>query len=92
MNLLTHTQKLQKLIFQYPNPSHLPLEQVSEWYQLFIDVLIDHNHYYYVDAAPMISDLEYDQLFAYLKGIEEYFPHLISSNSPTQSLIGQLAD
>lgn len=40
----------------------------------------------------MISDLEYDQLFAYLKGIEEYFPHLISSNSPTQSLIGQLAD
>ncbi|MBQ2600357.1 hypothetical protein II582_03150 [bacterium] len=31
-----------------------------------------------MDSAPIISDFEYDQLFAYLKKIEEDFPYLIS--------------
>ena len=40
----------------------------------------------------MISDKEYDDLFDYLKKIEEYFPHIISWNSPTQWLVWQIAE
>ncbi|MDO4714069.1 MAG: hypothetical protein Q4B28_05535 [bacterium] len=92
MTLATTTQHLQLFIKQNPNPQDLPLEQLPHRYQQFVDALIDHNHLYYIDAKPIISDVEYDTLFAYLKKIEEYFPHLISSNSPTQALIGQLSE
>lgn len=92
VTLATTTQQLQLLIEQNPNPQDLPLEQLPHHYQQFVDTLIDHNHLYYIDAKPIISDLEYDILFAYLKKIEEYFPYLISSNSPTQALIGQLSE
>lgn len=77
---------------QHPQVSELDFLVVKEKYQELIDVLVEHNHLYYVEASPMIADGEYDELFAYLKQIEEYFPQLISSNSPTQSLIGQLAE
>ena len=33
-----------------------------------------------------------DKLFDFLKRIEAYFPQLISSNSPTQALIGQISE
>jgi DNA ligase (NAD+) len=68
------------------------LTNISELYQDLIDNLTEHNHLYYVQAKPIISDGEYDQLFDFLKRIEEEFPYLISSNSPTQSLIGQIAE
>lgn len=54
--------------------------------------MTDHNHLYYIEAKPIISDAQYDALFAYLKAIEEYYPAIISGTSPTQSLVGQLAE
>lgn len=87
MNLSEQTIALQHFIQYYPQVSELDFLLIKEKYQEFIDVLIEHNHFYYVEARPIISDVEYDQLFSYLKQIEEYFPQLISSNSPTQSLI-----
>lgn len=86
------TLNLQKFMAEYPHAQELNLEQARAKYQEFIDVISDHNHLYYIDAKPIISDVEYDQLFSYLKQIEEYFPQLISSNSPTQALIGQLSE
>lgn len=70
----------------------IPEAELKLIYQDFVDVLTDHNHCYYIEAKPIISDAEYDELFAYLKAIEEYFPHLISSVSPTQGLVAQLAE
>ena len=86
------TLNLQKFMTEYPHAQELNLEQARAKYQEFIDVISDHNHFYYIDAKPIISDVEYDQLFSYLKQVEEYFPQLISSNSPTQALIGQLSE
>ena len=86
------TLNLQKFMAEYPHAQELNLEQARAKYQEFIDVISDHNRLYYIDAKPIISDVEYDQLFSYLKQIEEYFPQLISSNSPTQALIGQLSE
>ncbi len=43
-----------------------------------------HNHLYYVEASPEISDGEYDGLFRRLVALEEAFPDLVTSVSPTQ--------
>jgi len=90
--LQTITKSLQQFIQQNPSPNTISEGQISPLYQQFIDCLTDHNHLYYIESSPIISDKEYDDLFSYLKQIEEYFPHIISSNSPTQNLIGQIQE
>ena len=45
-----------------------------------------HDRKYYVEAAPDISDTEYDRLMARLKRLEAEHPELISPDSPTQRL------
>ena len=46
--------------------------------------LADHNHRYYVLDSPVVSDAEYDRLFAELKAIEAEHPELATPDSPTQ--------
>lgn len=43
-----------------------------------------HEYRYYVMNEPLISDLEYDQLFKSLEKIEATDPSLIKADSPTQ--------
>jgi DNA ligase (NAD+) len=43
-----------------------------------------HNHLYYVLDSPEISDAEYDRLFDELLALEEKYPELVASDSPTQ--------
>lgn len=43
-----------------------------------------HDRKYYIEAAPEISDLEYDRLLAQLKALEVKHPELITPDSPTQ--------
>ena len=45
-----------------------------------------HDQKYYVEAAPEISDLEYDRLIERLKSLEGEHPELISPDSPTQRI------
>jgi DNA ligase (NAD+) len=49
----------------------------------------DHNRRYYEEAAPAVSDREYDRLYKELVDLETRFPGLISSNSPTQRVGGK---
>ena len=52
--------------------------------------LIDeHNRRYFDEAAPTISDREYDQLFRELSDLEKRFPKLANPDSPTQRVGGQ---
>ncbi len=48
------------------------------------EVIRHHNHLYYVEARPEISDGEYDNLYRRLKTLEEAFPQLVTADSPTQ--------
>ncbi len=48
-----------------------------------------HNRLYYVDAAPEISDREFDRLLKQLEAIEAQHPELVSPDSPTQRVGGQ---
>ncbi|HOA73268.1 MAG TPA: NAD-dependent DNA ligase LigA [Phycisphaerae bacterium] len=48
-----------------------------------------HDYAYYVLAEPVISDREYDRLFAELKQLEAEHPELVTPDSPTQRVGGQ---
>lgn len=50
-----------------------------------------HNHNYYVDNAPTISDFEFDLLMNELQTLEKMFPQFASANSPTQHVGSDLA-
>lgn len=43
-----------------------------------------HNYRYYVLDDPEVPDAEYDRLFRELQALEERYPALVSSDSPTQ--------
>ena len=93
MHLWEQTKIIQTYIQE--NPSIDTISDSDELHKIYgelIDCLVDHNHFYYIESAPIISDKEYDDLFAYLKKIEELHPEIISSNSPTQSLVGQVSE
>lgn len=47
-----------------------------------------HNHLYYVEARPLISDKEFDLLLRELQDIEARFPDLITPDSPSQRVGG----
>ena len=92
MTLSEQTKILQAYIKENKNISQISQTEISKIYQDLIDCITDHNHIYYIESSPIISDFEYDELFDYLKRIEEYFPFLISGNSPTQKLINQIQE
>ena len=54
-------------------------------------VLLQHHaHRYYTLDAPEIADTEYDRLFQELQAIEAAHPDLLTADSPTQRVIGQV--
>ena len=55
-------------------------------------LLQHHAHRYYVLDAPEIPDAEYDRLFRELQALEAEHPGLLSADSPTQRIIGQVLD
>ncbi|MCH5211033.1 MAG: NAD-dependent DNA ligase LigA [Oscillospiraceae bacterium] len=48
-----------------------------------------HNHKYYVDDAPEISDFEFDALLVELEQLEEKYPEYKKTNSPTARVGGE---
>jgi DNA ligase (NAD+) len=48
-----------------------------------------HDHRYYVENDPVISDAEYDELMEKLVVLEEKFPDLRDEDSPTQRVGGE---
>jgi len=49
-----------------------------------IELINEHNYQYYVLDNPNISDSDYDKLFQELLNIENNYPELLTSNSPSQ--------
>jgi DNA ligase (NAD+) len=52
--------------------------------QALRDVLRFHEHRYYIQNDPLVSDFEYDSLYKQLEAFEKENPDLIVSDSPTQ--------
>ena len=43
-----------------------------------------HNQAYYVHDAPLVTDAQYDTLMRELQSLEATYPHLVTTDSPTQ--------
>jgi DNA ligase (NAD+) len=54
--------------------------------------ILEHDHRYYTLSEPVISDVEYDALMRRLRELESERPDLITSDSPTQRVSGQVAE
>jgi len=65
---------------------------VSEKERVFVlrQELKCHNALYHTDDSPEISDFEYDVLYKELVQLEEKHPELVSKDSPTQRVGGEL--
>ena len=53
------------------------------------DEIRKHDQLYYEEAAPIISDREYDRLYKELVDLEAKFPDLVTPDSPTQRVGGK---
>ena len=51
-----------------------------------------HDHLYYVESRPEVSDAEYDALMRELRALEAEFPELVTPESPTQRVAGTPLD
>src|SRR5689334_11461943 len=49
-----------------------------------------HNHLYHVEARPEITDREYDRLMQELIDLEREHPELVTEDSPTQRVGGDV--
>lgn len=65
-------------------PDALSPEAAAAQARELAEALRRHNHLYYVEARPEISDAEYDRLFSRLQALEEAWPELRTADSPTQ--------
>ena len=69
----------------------LPSEAREEHRRLS-DLIRKHQHAYYVLAAPVVSDREFDRLYRSLQDLEERHPELITPDSPTRRVGGEPAE
>ena len=65
-----------------------PIQRHSE----LVTLIAYHRQRYYQDAAPEISDAEYDELESELRDLEFAFPELITEQSPSQTVGGGVAE
>ncbi|PHX94457.1 MAG: DNA ligase (NAD(+)) LigA [Pedosphaera sp.] len=66
--------------------------QAKSRHALLADEIRRHDHAYYVEARPAVSDREYDLLYAELLALEKEFPDLVTQNSPSQRVGGGLTE
>jgi DNA ligase (NAD+) len=65
-------------------------EQAQQRIEVLTGELNRHNHLYYVDSAPVISDREFDLLMEELQHLEQQFPQFADPASPTNRVGGEV--
>ncbi|OFI38713.1 DNA ligase (NAD(+)) LigA [Arthrobacter sp. SW1] len=69
----------------------IPAESVREEYDNLADLVRKHRYAYYQEDAPTISDAEFDALYRRLEELEALHPELVSNDSPTQEVGGEVS-
>ena len=65
-------------------PARLGPEEAAQEIKRLAAEIDRHDHLYYNEAAPEVSDFEYDRLFRRLLELEKAHPRLRTPDSPTQ--------
>ena len=66
----------------------MTLVQAKVRHAQLVEEIRRHDHAYYVEAKPAISDFAYDQLYHELLELEKQFPELATADSPSQRVGG----
>lgn len=66
------------------------MKEIQEKIIRLRDELHQHNHRYYIEDAPIISDFAFDQLLEELQELEIQYPQFQDQNSPTQRVGGDV--
>ena len=69
-----------------------PGAKIARRVQHLRDQIRHHDYRYYVLDRPTISDAAYDALMRELQGLEDQYPALITPDSPTQRVAGQVRE
>ena len=69
----------------------MSLEEIKKQIEKLRKEIKRHDYLYYVLNQPEISDYEYDQLMKKLQDLEKKYPQLITPDSPTQRVSGEVA-
>ncbi len=70
--------------------SKMDREEAAKRIMELSDQLEHHNHLYYVEVKPVISDKDFDLQMKELESLEAQWPELASPNSPTQRVGGDI--
>ncbi|MCQ1987854.1 NAD-dependent DNA ligase LigA [Arthrobacter sp. zg-Y844] len=68
-----------------------PAEDLREEYQTLADQVRRYRFAYYNEDAPLVSDAEFDRLYRRLEEIEALHPELVTNDSPTQEVGGEVS-
>lgn len=68
------------------------INQAKNRIEELIELIKKYNHHYYNMDNPIVSDAEYDKLYNELLSLENEFPELITTDSPTQIIGGYAAN
>lgn len=69
-----------------------PSPALREEYTELVEEVRRHRIAYYQDNDPLVSDAEFDVLFARLEQIEAEHPEIVAVDSPTQEVGGEVAE
>jgi DNA ligase (NAD+) len=72
-------------------PEAIPSESVRDEYQNLADLVRKYRFAYYQEDQPLVSDAEFDTLFRRLEELEALHPELVSNDSPTQEVGGEVS-
>jgi DNA ligase (NAD+) len=71
---------------------HFTEQEAGQIIEDLKEVIRFHDKKYYLESSNIITDYQYDQLFAWLKRLEEDYPTYISTDSPTRRVSETLND
>ncbi len=80
-----------KLLKELEKIKEAPLKEAQHYVEVLREVIRYHDYKYYVQASPVISDYEYDQLFRVLRDLEKKYPQLVTPDSPTQRVADEIS-
>ncbi len=64
------------------------MEEIQKKISQLSNELNEHNHLYYIEDAPVITDFKFDQILSELQDLEKQYPQFKDPNSPTQRVGG----
>ena len=68
-----------------------PAGDLREEYQTLAEQVRRYRFAYYNEDAPLVSDAEFDRLYRRLEEIEALHPELVTNDSPTQEVGGEVS-